>query len=182
MANFRLSVRKIEKGDLPVLVSWAKNSALIKHFHVPLPQTEQAAGQWFQLSLINKLRDDFVIYVADEDGNKKPIGMMGLFNIDEQNKKAEYYVIIGDSQFIRRGIAYRTSMEMLSKCFGELGLNKIVLHIDIEHYEAQHLAEKLGFRREGILSQDILLEDGAPQDRLLYGQTAQQWHENNTKQ
>ena len=181
MANFRLSVRKVEKSDLPVLVSWGRNSTLIKHFHVPLPQSEQAAEQWFRLSMIDKFRDDFIVYVADDEGNAKPIGMFGLFGIDEKNKKAEYYVLIGDSQFVRRGIAYRTSMEMLSKCFGELELNKIVAHVDIEHYEAQHLVEKLGFRREGILSQDLLLEGGVPQDRVLYGQTAQQWAENQAK-
>lgn len=177
MASFRLSVRKAERSDIPAVIAWANNKALTKHFHIPLPTTEQAGAQWFQRCLIDRSRNDFIIHIVSEDGEKKPIGMLGIFHVDETNKKAEYYIIIGESEFTRRGIALRTSNEMLSNCFGALGYNKITLSIDTDHIEAQRLAEKLGFKKEGLLFDDILLENGNFADRFVYGLTTKQWED-----
>ena len=177
MASFRLSIRKAERSDIPCIIAWANNQALTKHLHVTLPTNEQAGAQWFQRSLIDRGRNDFIIHAVSEDGSRKPIGMLGLFNIDDANKKAEYYILIGEAGFTRRGIALRTTGEMLGNCFGALGYNKIVLAVDTDHIEAQHLAEKLGFKKEGMLSQDILLANGEYADRFLYGMTYAQYEE-----
>ena len=67
---------------------------------------------------------------------------------------------------------------MLANCFTALGYNKIVLSVDTDHIEAQRLAEKLGFKKEGMLADDILLENGSFADRFVYGMTAAQWEEN----
>ena len=178
MASFRLSIRKAERSDIANVIKWADNKTLMKHFHMGLPNNEQAGAQWFQRSLIDRSRNDFIIHALCEDGTKKPIGMLGVFNIDESNKKAEYYILIGEGEFTRRGIAYRTTCEMLANCFTALGYNKIVLSVDTDHIEAQRLAEKLGFKKEGMLADDILLENGSFADRFVYGMTAAQWEEN----
>lgn len=177
MASFRLSIRKAERSDIPAVIAWSGNQALTKHFHTQLPAGEQAGAQWFQRSLIDRGRNDFIIHALYEDGTKKPIGMVGLFNIDEHNRKAEYYILIGQPEFTRRGIAYRTTCEMLANCFETLGYNKVILSIDTDHIEAQRLAEKLGFRKEGMLTDDILLDNGSFADRYVYGMTAAQYAE-----
>ena len=126
MASFRLSIRKAERSDIPAVIAWSGNQALTKHFHTQLPAGEQAGAQWFQRSLIDRGRNDFIIPALYEDGTKKPIGMVGLFNIDEHNRKAEYYILIGQPEFTRRGIAYRTTCEMLANCF-ETSAKKVCL-------------------------------------------------------
>lgn len=177
MANYRLSIRKMEREDIPAVLLWAGNRTLTKHLSFSLPQTETDGNRFFQLSLIDKSRDDFLIFVVDEEGTKRAIGMLGLFNIDEKNRKAEYYILIGDQDFSRRGIAYRTSGEILENCFKLFHYNKITAHIDKDHYEAQRLAEKLGFRREGLLAEDFRTPEGTYVDRFAYGLTAAQWAE-----
>lgn len=177
MANYRLSIRKMEREDIPSLLAWTKNRTLTRHIHFPLPQNDNEGNKWFQLSLIDKTRDDYLIFVVDENGQKQAIGMLGIFNIDEANKKAEYFILIGHQEFVRRGIAFRTSGEILENCFKTFHYNKIVTFIDKEHYEAQRLAEKLGFRREGLLAEDARAEDGTFIDRFAYGLTAGQWQE-----
>lgn len=177
MANYRLSIRKIERRDVPAIISWARNQNLMKHLHMNLPQNEQNGNQWFQRSLIDRNRDDFVIHAVNEEGERTPIGLLGLFNIDEANKKAEYYILIGNNEFTRRGIASRASAEMLGNCFKLLNYNKIIISVDKDHYEAQKLAEKLGFRKEGLFAEDILLEDGQYIDRFIYGITKAQHDE-----
>ena len=49
--------------------------------------------------------------------------------------------------------------------------------VDKEHYDAQKLAEKLGFKKEGLLIQDILPEGGEYIDRFIYSITKAQYEE-----
>lgn len=177
MANYRLSIRKIERSDMPAIITWARNQNLMKYLHIALPHNEQNGNQWFQRSLIDRTRDDFVIHAVNEEGERTPIGLLGLFNIDENNKKAEYYILIGNSEFTRRGIASRASAEMLGNCFKLLNYNKITVMVDKDHYEAQKLIEKLGFRKEGLLTQDIISDSGEYIDRFIYGITKSQYEE-----
>ena len=162
---------------MPAIIAWARNQNLMKYLHISLPQTEQNGNQWFQRSLIDRTRDDFVIHAVNEEGERTPIGLLGLFNIDEANKKAEYYILIGNSDFARRGIASRATAEMLGNCFKLLNYNKITVMVDKEHYDAQKLAEKLGFKKEGLLIQDILQEGGEYIDRFIYSITKAQYEE-----
>lgn len=169
MVSYRLSIRKIERADIPYLVYWANNKARTKGFHGYLPKTENEGNQWFQRSLLDKTRDDYVIYAIEEGGNKYPIGLIGLVNIDDDNRKGEYYIIIGNEEFLRRGIAFRTSNEMIvNTYFKNFEFSKLYARIDKDNYPAQKLAEKLGFRKEGIMLADVLV-DGEPIDMIYYG-------------
>lgn len=170
MVSYRLNIRKIERSDIPYLVKWGNNHAHIKFFHGYLPKNESEGNKWFQRSLLDKSREDFVICATEEGGNKYPVGMLGLTNIDDTNRKAEYYIVIGNEEFLRRGIAYRTSSEMIkATCFKGFELNKVYVRVDKENYPAQKLVEKLGFRKEGIMLSDIALENGTFADMVYYG-------------
>ena len=170
MVSYRLSIRKIERSDIPFLVDWTSNHSHIKGFHGYIPKTISEGNQWFQRSLLDKTRDDYLIYVTEEGGKKYPIGMLGLVNIDDINRKGEYYILIGNEEFLHRGIAYRTSNEMIvNTYFKNFEFSKVYACIDKDNYPAQKLAEKLGFRKEGVMLSDILLPDGTPVDRIYYG-------------
>ena len=54
-------------------------------------------------------------------------------------------------------------------CFKGLELNKVYVRVDKENYPAQKLVEKLGFRKEGIMLSDIVLENGTFADMIYYG-------------
>ncbi len=173
MVSYRLSLRKVERTDIPYLVEWSCNHAHLKGFHGYLPRTVEEGNKWFQRSLLDKSRDDYIIYATEETGNKYPIGMLGLINIDDVNRKGEYYIVIGNEEFLHRGIAYRTSNEMIKNSyFKDSEFVKIYTRIDKDNYPAQKLAEKLGFRKEGVMLSDVLLENGTPVDRIYYGMLA----------
>lgn len=170
MVSYRLSIRKVERSDIPYLVEWATNHSHVKGFNGYLPKNINEGNKWYQRSLLDKTRDDYVIYVFEEGGKSYPIGMLGLINIDDVNRKGEYYIIIGNEEFLHRGIAYRTTNEMVKNTyFKNFDFVKVYARIDKENYPAQKLAEKLGFRKEGVMLSDILLENGTPVDRIYYG-------------
>ncbi len=174
MVSYRLSLRKVERSDIPYLVEWSCNRAHLKGFHGYLPKTTDEGNKWFQRSLLDKSRDDYIIYATEETGSKYPIGMLGLINIDDINRKGEYYIVIGNEEFLHRGIAYRTSNEMIKNSyFRDAEFVKIYTRIDKDNFPAQKLAEKLGFRKEGVMLSDVLLENGTPVDMIYYGMLAQ---------
>lgn len=170
MLSYKLSIRKMERSDIPYLVAWASNYSHIKGFHGYLPKNTSEGNKWYQRSLLDKSRDDYMIYAFEERGASYPIGMLGLINIDDANRKGEYYIIIGNEEFLHRGIAYKTSNEMIKNTyFKGFEFNKVYACIDKDNYPAQKLAEKLGFRKEGVMLSDIVLENGTTVDRIYYG-------------
>jgi len=174
MVSYRLSIRKVERNDIPYLVDWGCNHAHIKGFYGYLPKTVDEGNKWFQRSMLDKSRDDYIICASEENGNKYPIGMLGLINIDDANRKGEYYVIVGNEEFLRRGIAYRTSNEIIKNTyFKNFDFNKVYCKIDKDNYPAQKLAEKLGFRKEGVMLSDIIIGNGTAVDMIYYGKLAQ---------
>lgn len=170
MLSYKLSIRKMERSDIPYLVTWASNYSHINGFHGYLPKNTSEGNKWYQRSLLDKSRDDYMIYAFEEGGESYPIGMLGLINIDDANRKGEYYIIIGNEEFLHRGIAYKTSNEMIKNTyFKGFEFNKVYACIDKDNYPAQKLAEKLGFRKEGVMLSDIVLENGTTVDRIYYG-------------
>lgn len=173
MVSYRLSIRKIERTDIPYLVSWANSHSHIKGFGY-LPKNEGEANQWLQRSILDKTRDDYVICATEDTGNKYPIGILGLVNIDDDNRKGEYYIIIGNEDFLRRGIAYRTSNEMIiNTYFKNFEFIKVYARVDKDNIPAQKLVEKLGFRKEGIMASDIIVDNKAV-DMIYYGLLAEE--------
>jgi len=65
-----------------------------------------------------------------------------------------------------RGIAPR-ALELISAWGFERGYRRLQLHADVENAASQRVAEKAGYRREGLLRAWIE-QDGVPRDHVLY--------------
>ncbi len=87
--------------------------------------------------------------------DEKPVGIIGLLNIDARNGKAEYYITLGERGYLGRGVARKASELLLEYAFHELNLNRVYLFTEVENLAAQRLFERLGFRKEGLLRGDV---------------------------
>ena len=138
--------------------------------HYDLPLEIEKTEIWFE---DNKDREDRYDAVIEVDGI--PVGLIGLLCIDFQHKKAEYYVIIGDRRYLGCGVAGRASKLLLEYAFGELGLNRVYLYTEINNTAAVRSYEKIGFKREGVLKND-LFSKGRFVDRYIYGITRKDFY------
>lgn len=86
------------------------------------------------------------------------VGNIGLKNIDYPNKKAEYYIFIGDKNYRGQGIGQIASRKLLVYLKKLLKLHKIYLHVDKTNLPAEKLYKKLGFKKEGELKDELLRE------------------------
>jgi RimJ/RimL family protein N-acetyltransferase len=63
---------------------------------------------------------------------------------------------------------------LLEHCFTALDAHRIEAHIEPDNAASLRLAERLGFRREGLM-RDQLFVDGKPRDALLYALLQPDW-------
>ena len=158
-----VSIRKFDEKDIPYKVKWINDKRNNKYLHYDLPLREDKTLVWFKNIKDRVDRVDFTITYNDE-----PVGLIGLINIDRKNKKAEYYICLGEEKYKGKGIAYAASKLLIDYAYNKLHLNKIYLYTEKNNNQAQRLFEKIGFKKEGLLVNDLIY-NGKKIDRYIYG-------------
>lgn len=148
--NTEVTIRDFRLEDVPLKVSWINNPQMNQHLHYHIPLNEEETRQWF-LHKDNQSRRDCVI-----EYRGIPVGLIGLLGIDRTNRKAEYYVSLGEAAYEHLGIASAATQLILEYAFFELKLNKVYLNVDAENEAACRLYERNGFQCEGYFHRDLL--------------------------
>lgn len=157
----KILLRDFTVSDIENKIRWINNPENNAYLHYDIPLEYDKTLNWFE-NKNNDIRCDFVV---EYDG--VPVGLIGLLNIDRVNRKAEYYICIGETSYKGRGIAKVATRLLIEYGFEELKLNKIYLNVDAENVVACGLYEKSGFVCEGVFKKD-LLHRGRLVDRKRY--------------
>lgn len=120
-------------------------------------------SEWLKIAV---QRGTIVLRLFTDDGNDRPIGIVGLSNINQHFKSATLWVVLGDKLEAGRGYASRAVSKMLTLGFGDLGLCSINTWI-VEHNPSVRVAQRVRFRAAGRLRGSHYI-DGRPYDRLLF--------------
>jgi ribosomal-protein-alanine N-acetyltransferase len=105
-----------------------------------------------------------------EKASKDYIGDISLKNIDRSVPKAEIGYYLG-LQAEGRGYGIQMLRCLVSFAFDELNLNKVFLRSAIDNARSYTLAERCGFRREGLMHQDFRNHEQHLVDIYYYGLT-----------
>ena len=167
----QISIRKFTEHDIADKVRWINDPRNNRYLHYDLPLEEEKTLRWFYANKDRTDRYDAVIEL-----NGAPVGVIGLLGIDRKNGKAEYYITLGEEKAAGKGVATTASQQLLCFAFEELGLNRVYLYTERENFRAQRLFERVGFRREGLLRQD-LFSRGRYVDRYAYAVTREQFYQ-----
>ena len=114
--------------------------------------------------------------ISKKDDQKK-IGTIGLSSIDPRNQKAEFGILIGELTERGKGFAEEASAALLNYAFSELNLHKIKLSVFSDNARAIKLYNKLGFRPEGILRQEIF-KNAVFKDVMIMAILKEEWLSN----
>jgi len=101
----------------------------------------------------------------------RPVGCVAYLDHDAEQRRAELRKMIGDPGLRRRGLGREAAELWVGYGLGALGLKKIYLNTLVTHIRNITLNEELGFRVEGILRNEVLV-DGEHRDVLRMGL----WH------
>jgi RimJ/RimL family protein N-acetyltransferase len=110
-------------------------------------------------------RDSRVLRVYTSDDGK-PIGVVGLEDVNRTFKTARIWVVAGEKAYGARGYATRATSKMLTLAFRELGLHAVNTWL-VENNPSIHVAERVKFKPIGRQRQCHYI-DGRVYDRLWF--------------
>jgi [ribosomal protein S5]-alanine N-acetyltransferase len=98
--------------------------------------------------------------------NDRCLGMVNYHDGHLRSKRLTIGYII-DPAHHRKGIATEAVSAMLDFCFGELGIHRVQAFIHPDNAASRRLVEKLGFRYEGLLRDNVRVSDAWRNDMLF---------------
>ncbi len=159
-----ICLRALELDDYKKIVIWRNNPEVTdllggNRFYV----SSHREKEWVEDAIRND-RKNLHLVICDTD--KEAIGLVNLTNIDLQNRKAEFSIMIGDKKSQGKGVGEKSTLLMLKHAFEFLNLNKVWLTVLTNNTIAIKLYEKIGFKNEGILRQEVY-KNNSYQDMLV---------------
>lgn len=150
-----ITLRRFSFDDIPLKVRWINDSENNRYLHYDLPLEESTTFRWFEKNKELQSRMDMTILYEG-----KPVGIIGLLDIDRRKRSAELYVTIGEVGYKGRGIAGAAMEQLLRIAYGELGLHRVFLLTETENESAIRAYTKFGFVKEGVLRDEKVNRDG----------------------
>lgn len=102
-------------------------------------------------------------------------GSIGVVRFSKDNQSCEigYWL---DERFQGKGIMTNACKALVNHLFKTKALNRIEIHAAANNVKSQAIPLRLGFKKEGVLRQGILLY-GTFHDRVLFGLLKEEWND-----
>ena len=143
-------------------MKWWKNSKVREFSNIKRSDLEKEK-KWFDNYSKNKSKIFFTIIF-----NKKPIGVVGLTNIDRENKHAEIFVAIGEDEFRNREIGREAVNFVADYGFKKLNLHKIKISANTKNIAAIKCYLAAGFKKEAVLKDEFLRRGKFENEVLMF--------------
>ena len=167
----KVYLKLIEEEHMEKRAQWINNPEIQKTLNYDIPTSLSKTKAWFHKVLMDNTRREFSIFTVEDD---KYIGFCGIFQIQVPVMKGELHCVIGDTSYQKGGYGTEAYKLLTDYGFRELGLNRIYGY-QLGHNAAAHrVVEKLGWKREGFLRQDVY-SHGAVHDRYIVSIIREDW-------
>lgn len=156
-----LELRPWTMADVPALVDACSDPEIRRWIPViPRPYTKEDARAFVRGEVAGLGQHQFAI---TESG--RIVGSIGMKTNDFRTGHIGYWCAPE-----ARGQSLTTrALRMLSRfAFDELKLERLELITDPDNHASQRVAEKVGFRREGVLRSHLLHPDGRRRDSVMF--------------
>lgn len=169
----RINLIPLLQKDINLVVRWMNDPDVRTYARNPLPRTIEEVKKWFEPKKDDeaKIDIDFLIYHKND---KKPIGTIGLTNINWLDRNANLFTVIGESEYWGKGIAVEAGKMMITYAFEELNLHKIHTSIYSPNERSLKTAEKIGLVQEAVLREEIYI-DGVHVDNHKFAVFKKDW-------
>jgi RimJ/RimL family protein N-acetyltransferase len=154
-----LVLRPWEEADVPALVAACNDPEITRWIPlVPSPYTEEHAR-----AFVAGTDEDYSLAMTLDGVVVGAIGM-GL-NRPGYRGRIGYWVA---AQARGAGICTRALRLLSGWALNDLGLSRLELITDPDNRASQRVAEKVGYRREGVLRSHLLHPDGRLRDSVMF--------------
>ncbi len=169
----RVWLRPAERADIPTFVRWFNDAETTRFLAMRAPMSHAGEEQWFERMLQAQGKDHylFVTCLLEDD---RPIGTIGLHNVDHLNGNAEFGIAIGEKMLWGQGYGTDALNAIADFGFGALRLERIQLYCYAFNPRGRRSYEKAGFTVEGLLRR-AHYQDGEYHDVLLMSLLRDEW-------
>ena len=121
----------------------------------------------------------FDLAIRSREDSRTHVGNVSIWHTSRREQAGEigYWVRTGATG---RGIATEAACRVLQIAFEELGLHRVTLRIATGNAGSEQIAGKLGFSREGLLRQEVLVA-GEWLDHSLWGILDDEYRSNRSR-
>lgn len=137
------------RGDLlDTYLRWVNDLRVSRTLALPSrPHTRAMQERWLEGSLVS--RDDviYTIYVLEA---MRPIGNIGLHDIDHGSATAEFGILIGEVDAWGQGYGTEATKLILNYGFDVLGLHNVQLECYANNPAGVRVYERAGFKHVGV--------------------------------
>ena len=163
MENNSFILKPLDINDRDILLKWNRDIELKSLIGGVFSASELEHYKWFESKCFSQSEKMWMIHNLSENIS---IGAVGLKNIDLINRNAEFYIYIGEKEFLGKSIGTQITKTVLELAFLKINLHKVYLQVFSNNPRAIAAYEKIGFIKEGCLKESIFI-DGFYHDKVL---------------
>lgn len=145
-------LRELERKDMVNINVWRNDPHLVALLGAPFRYINVEVDEaWFDNYMRNRGNAVRCAIIHEETGEL--IGLVSLTNVNYVNQSAEFHIMIGNQQKQNCGAGTFAVRTMLDHAFYNMNMHRIELTVLVSNQRAQHVYEKCGFKKEGVLRQ-----------------------------
>ena len=164
-----VTLRPVEESDLELLARWRNDTYNRRFFFSPFLISQGGQNRWHEALQADRTR--MLLMIDDPLG--KPIGMIGMDNIDWRNQVCEGGQILLDPEERGLGYAEEATQLLIRYTFEELNLHRVYCYC----YDFNPVIEWMklfGFEQEGVLRRAAFTQ-GEFHDVVVMGLLREEW-------
>jgi RimJ/RimL family protein N-acetyltransferase len=144
-----VKLEPLGEAHLGAVAAMLSDPDVLRFTRVPDPTPADFAQQWLALYEAGR-RDGTRAGFAAFDGDGRFVGVALAFGIDRDEGEAELGYIVAPAER-GRGLATAMLQALTDWAFGESGIERIRLVVDVENPASLRVAERAGYVREGVM-------------------------------
>jgi diamine N-acetyltransferase len=172
----RIGFSPLRSDLLEIYTRWVNDLQVTRTLALPcLPHSSEKQEKWLQGALTSDDDVIFTIYILE---SMRPIGNIGLHDIDHESGSADFGMLIGERDVWGQGYGTEATRLAVSYGFDVLGLHNIQLETygnnpgaikayeraGFKHIGVRRGAKRIGRQRVDIYMMDILADEVTPSD------------------
>ena len=142
----------IREEDLELILSWRTHPNVTQYMYTDISNDIEGQKKWLQWISSDPACCYWLIHYQE-----KPIGVIGLTDIDAKNKRCSWTYYIGDETF--RGIGGIIPPYLYNYIFNVLQFKKIIAEVMEGNERIMKLHQLHGYRQVGIYKEHIYKYD-----------------------
>ncbi|MBT1248388.1 MULTISPECIES: GNAT family protein [unclassified Thermosipho (in: thermotogales)] len=166
----KVRLREYRREDLEKARKMVNNVLKYTIPGIPYPLRVEDEIKWYEG--FNAFSDNYSFAIELKESNEY-IGGCGVNKVDWKNSVCELGIFLGMSYW-NKGYGTEAMELLVDFVFKEMNINKIKLHVYSFNQRAIRSYEKLGFKKEGVLREE-LFRDGKYWDVIVMGLLRREW-------